>query len=261
MRIIVCAKHVVDSTEIRFDEDARQPVLANLPTKISDYDRNALEAAVGLREKLADCRLEVLMTGGAECQKTLKEAVAMGADQGYLLEGGWESAQDPLRSARVLARAVEEIGVPDLLLFGQYSEDGYSGLTGAAVAELLQLPYLAPVSAVQVDDVRVEAEVLLPGTVWTMSSPLPCALGIDSTMNVPRLPTVLQVMKVKGERIKALSLRDLGISPSDLTDLPAVRLEGYSAGAVQRKGVVIQGTPVEAARALVQRLAEEGVLA
>jgi electron transfer flavoprotein beta subunit len=262
MRIIVCAKHVADSTEIRFDETAGRPVLSNLPTKISDYDRNALEAAVTLKERTADVTVEVLMVGGQEAQKTLKEAVAMGADRGYLVEGGWEDPFSPLISARVLTRAVEEIGLPDLLFFGLYSEDGYSGLTGAATAELLGLPYIAPVSHLAVDDDGVEGVIVLPGGSWTLRAPFPCAVGVDSIMNVPRLPTVLQTMKVKADRIRSLTLADLGLAAGNLrSGLPLTRLETYRSGAVERRAVLIQGPPKEAAGELLQRLVEEGVLA
>ena len=83
MRILVCARHVADSTEIRWDEARGEIVLRGLPTKISDYDRNALEAAVVLKESGEHVDLDVVMIGGEPALKTLKEAVAMGADKGY----------------------------------------------------------------------------------------------------------------------------------------------------------------------------------
>ena len=107
MRIIVCAKHVVDSTEIRWDDERGEVVLRNLPTKISDYDRNALEAAVvpqGVRRATSTSTSS--WSAVKPALKTLKEAVAMGADKGYLVEGGWDDPFDPLRTARVLARVI-----------------------------------------------------------------------------------------------------------------------------------------------------------
>jgi electron transfer flavoprotein beta subunit len=129
MRIIVCAKHVVDSTEIRWDVERDEIVLRNLPTKISDYDRNALEAAVTLKETGEFVDLDVVMVGGEPAVKTLKEAVAMGADKGYLVEGGWDDPFDPLRTARVLAKVLEELEAPDIIMCGLVSEDGYNGVT------------------------------------------------------------------------------------------------------------------------------------
>jgi electron transfer flavoprotein beta subunit len=206
MRIIACARHVVDSTEIHWNDERGGVSLRNLPTKISDYDRNALEAAVGLKEAGEYVELDVLMVGGEPAVKTLKEAVAMGADKGYLVEGSWDDPFDPLRTARVLARVIAELDEPDLIMCGQVSEDGYNGVTGPALAQLLDMPYLAPVIAVEAGDGFVQT-VLDTGDVRrTIKAPMPCVLGIDSQMNVPRLPTVLQVMKVKADRVARMPL-------------------------------------------------------
>lgn len=260
MRIIVCAKHVVDSTEIRWDEGRGEVTLRNLPTKISDYDRNAIEAAVVLKESGELVELEVLMVGGDAAQKTLKEAVAMGADRGCMIEGGWDDPFDPLRTARVLARAVGELEEPDLVMCGLVSEDGYSGIVPPALAQLLDLPYIGPVVGLTVGDGDVEAVLDLGATLRTLKVPMPCVIGVDSAINVPRLPTVLQVMKVKGDRIAALSLASLGL-PEGAAELAATtEVLGSRSGAVERRRVVIDGSPAEAAARLVDSLKQEGVL-
>jgi electron transfer flavoprotein beta subunit len=261
MRIIVCAKHVADSTEVRYDEAKQEINLRGLPAKISDYDRNALEAAVALKETAEDVQIDVLMVGGEPQLKMLKEAVAMGADKGYLIEGGWDDPFDPLRTARVLARAVGELEEPDLVMCGLVSEDGYSGITGPALAELLEMPYLAPVVDIALGEDVVQAVLDLGNVLRTVRAPLPCVLAIDSSMNVPRLPTVLQVMKVKADRIGKLTLGDLGLAAGALGELAAsVELASYESGAVQRRGIVVEGAPDEAAARLVATLKEEGVL-
>ena len=98
------------------------------------------------------------MVGGEPALKTLKEAVAMGADKGYLVEGGWDDAFDPMRTARSAGRGwSDELDAPDLVMCGLVSEDGYSGVTGPALAQLLDWPYLAPVVGLSVEDAAVEA--------------------------------------------------------------------------------------------------------
>jgi electron transfer flavoprotein beta subunit len=262
MRITVCARHVVDSTEVHWDEERDEVVLRNLPTKISDYDRNAIEAAVVIKEAGDGVDLDVVMVGGESAVKTLKEAVAMGADVGHLVEGGWDDPFDPLRTARVLARVISQIGEPDIVMCGLVSEDGYSGVTGPALAQLLDLPYLAPVVGIEVDAERGSVEVVLDaGAVRrTVTAPTPCVLGIDSPMNVPRLPTVLQVMKVKNDRVHRVDLGHIGLRPDDDSLKPSAVLSGCRTGAVQRKRVVIEGTAQESALQLVQLLRKEGVL-
>lgn len=260
MKIVVCARHVVDSTEIRWDDERHEVVLRNLPTKISDYDRNALEAAVVLKETGEFVDLDVVMVGGEPAVKTLKEAVAMGADKGYLVEGGWDDPFDPLRTARVLAKVVGELEEPDIIMFGLVSEDGYSGVTGPALAQLLDIPYLAPVIELEAGDSYVQA-VLDAGDVRrTVRVPTPCVLGIDSQMNVPRLPTVLQVMKVKADRVAKVSLTSAGLSAGAPELAPSAVLVACQSGAVARKKIVLEGSPRESAVRLVESLKREGVL-
>lgn len=260
MRIIVCAKHVVDSTEIRWDDQRGEVVLRNLPTKISDYDRNAIEAAVALKESGELVDLDVVMSGGEAALKTLKEAVAMGADKGHLIEGGWDDPFDPLRAARVLAKAIALLDEPDIIMCGLVSEDGYNGLTGPALAQLLDMPYVAPVVGLEASDDSVQAVVDDGDVRRTVSVPTPCVLGIDSPMNVPRLPTVLQVMKVKADRINSISLSDLGLAAGAAELQPCASLAGSASGAVERKKIVIDGSPQESAARLVEALKQEGVV-
>lgn len=260
MRIIVCAKHVVDSTEIRWDEERGEVTLRNLPTKISDYDRNALEAAVVLKESGEYVDLDVVMVGGEPALKTLKEAVAMGADKGYLVEGGWDDAFDPMRTARTLAKVIGELDEPDLIMCGLVSEDGYSGVTGPALAQLLDWPYAAPVVGLSVEDETVEAVLDTGSVLRTVKVPTPCVVGIDSSMNVPRLPTVLQVMKVKADRIGRISLGQLGLTPGEAELAATAALIASRSGAVERKRIVIEGAPAESALKLVDTLKQEGVL-
>ena len=260
MRIIVCAKHVVDSTEIRWDEGRGEVTLRNLPTKISDYDRNALEAAVVLKESGEYVDLDVVMIGGEPALKTLKEAVAMGADRGYLVEGGWDDPFDPMRTARALAKVVGEFDEPDLIMCGLVSEDGYSGVTAPALAQFLDWPYVAPVVGLSVEDETVEAVLDLGSVLRTVKVPVPCVVGIDSSMNVPRLPTVLQVMKVKADRIVKLPLGQLGLTPGEAELAATAVLNESRSGAVERKRVVIEGAPAESAAKLIDTLKQEGVL-
>ena len=253
MRILVIAKHVVDSTEVRWDDARGEVLLRNLPTKISDYDRNAIEAAVVIKESGDFVDLDVLMVGGEPALKTLKEAVAMGADKGYLVDGGWDDPFDPLRTARVLAQVIGEMEEPDVVVGGLVSEDGYNGLTGPALAQLLDWPYVAPVVELEAGDGWVQA-VLDAGDVRrTVKVPTPCVVGVDSQMNVPRLPTVLQVMKVKNDRIVKVPLGDADASAT-------AALVSAKSGAVERRRIVLDGPPQESAAKLVESLRREGVL-
>ena len=175
-------------------------------------------------------------------------------------KAGWDDPFDPLRTARVLAKVVGALEEPDLVMCGLVSEDGYNGVTGPALAQLLDMPYLSPVVELEAGDGFVQA-VLDGGNVRrTVRVPTPCVLGVDSQMNVPRLPTVLQIMKVKSDRIAKVSLGDAGLAPGAFELAPGAELVACASGAVERKRVVLEGPPQESAARLVESLRQEGVL-
>jgi electron transfer flavoprotein beta subunit len=165
-----------------------------------------------------------------------------------------------MRTARALAKVIGELDEPDLVLCGLVSEDGYSGVTGPALAQLLDWQYVAPVVGLSVEDGAVEAVLDLGSVLRTVKVPAPCVVGIDSSMNVPRLPTVLQVMKVKADRIGKVSLAQLGLTPGEAELAATAALTASRSGAVERKRIVIEGAPAESTAKLVDSLKQEGVL-
>ena len=83
-----------------------------------------------------------------------------------------------------------------------------------------------------------EAVLDLGSVLRTIKVAMPCVVGIDSSMNVPRLPTVLQVMKVKADRIDRLSLGQLGLTPGEAELAASATLAASRSGAVERKRIV-----------------------
>jgi len=149
MRVVVCVKHVPDTTELRVDPATGAPMLQYAPTRINDYDRHALEEAARLREQQG-ASVSVLCAGPPEAVRTMKEAVAAGADEAFLVSGPWAADLDPGASARVLAAGVRHLGECDLVLCGDLSEDGYYGLVPGMLAAHLGVPYVASATRLEV---------------------------------------------------------------------------------------------------------------
>ena len=254
MRILVIAKHVVDSTEIRWDDARGEVLLRNLPTKISDYDRNALEAAVVLKESGEYVDLDVLMVGGEPALKTLKEAVAMGADKGYLVDGGWDDPFDPLRTARVLAGVIGELEEPDVIMGGLVSEDGYNGVTGPALAQLLDWPYVAPVGGA-----RGRRRLGAGGARCRRGAPH--GQGADAVRGRHRLADerAAAAHGAAGHEGEERPHRQ-GAAGRRRARRPTASLAGARSGAVERRRIVLDGSPQESAAKLVESLRQEGVL-
>ena len=84
MNIIVCAKQVVDVSEMKVDPSTKKPILQGIPRKVSDIDKNAMEEAIKIKEKL-NGKITVLTAGPSDAKEQIKELLAMGADEGILI--------------------------------------------------------------------------------------------------------------------------------------------------------------------------------
>jgi len=76
MNIVVCAKQVVDVSEIKVDSKTNKPILAGVPQKISDIDKNAMEEAIKIKEKHSG-KLTVVTVGPADAKEKIKELLAI----------------------------------------------------------------------------------------------------------------------------------------------------------------------------------------
>lgn len=260
MKIMVCVKHVVDTTEVRIDKKTGELIIRNIPTKINDYDKHAIEEAVCLKEKLEDVEISLLCVGPKAAGKTLKEAIAMGANRAYLVNVA-EEILDPIMTASVLAKAIQKIGMPDLIFSGAVSEDGYNFQVGPSLAEWLGICHISYVTGLNVDDKEIRAERLLEKEMETIAADLPALITVDRKINTPRLPTALQVMKVSLNKISNLSLNELGISEDQVAGENAyTSFLGYQVSSESKETVILQGKSEAIAEELVSVLRQKGVI-
>lgn len=260
MRILVCMKHVADSTEVRVDPDTGVPQLRGVPTKISDYDRHAVEAAAAAREQLS-AQVTVATVGPREAIKTLKEALAMGADQAVLVTGAPAEGLDAVTTSAVLAAVADRFGPYDLILCGEASEDGYNAQVGPALAERLGIPHITYAESLTLAAGQVTAVRRAGDHMETVAAACPALVTVNRKANRPRLPTAIQVLRVQSSRIQEVRPVDLGLDEAALADAQPTRVVGYRPTPMHRKGVILDGEPAAAARQLVAHLQREGVLA
>ena len=251
MKIAVCVKHAVDETELRMDAGGK-PLLEGAQSKIGTFDKNAVEEA--LRLKSAHGGETVAITvGRAEARKSLKEALAMGADRGVhvMTDPG---VLDPARTSELLAAAVTKTGPYDIIICSEGSSDTYTGLVPPMLAERLGLPYVGYVRKVTVDGASLKGERSLEESVQTVESPLPAVLSVVSEINEPRYPTLIQIMQASKKPVEEVMPEQVP-APTK----PAVIIS-MTAQASNRKKMIIEGTPDEAAGKLLDSLEKEGVL-
>ena len=252
MNIIVCAKQVVDVSEMKIDPNTKKPILQGVPQKISDIDKNAMEEAIKIKEKHSG-KITAVTVGPANAKERIKELLAMGADEGLLVIP--PDKHDYHIVSNLLAEAIKKIGDYDIVLCGEASIDMFSGQVGPRLAGLLKIPQITYAQNVTVEKDKVTAERNMGEKEVTTESSYPVMITVTKEINEPRLPSLMQILGAANKPINEWTADSL---MSDLnTKVSMVDLKGIS---MERKNIVYQNDLDESIGKLVDSLAKEGVL-
>ena len=258
-RLIVCLKQAVDVSQLKVDSATRQLMIASAPKKISDFDKNALEEAVRIKEKLGDVEIFTLTVASEDAKAVLREALAMGADKAYVISDPSLKEIDTLGTAYILAEAIKKIGEFNLILCGETSLDSFSGLVGSRLAEMLSLPQISSVRKVSVEGDAVAAERTLEDAVETVKAKMPALIMVTREINQPRIPSLMMIMKASKKEIVMWTIADLNISKEKLAS--KVEIIEVLAPKTERKKIKITGENAqEIAEKLAKALIQEGVV-
>jgi len=258
-RIIVCLKQAVDVSQLKVDPTTRHLMTASAPRKISDFDKNALEEAIRIKEKLGDVEVLTLTVTSEDARAVLREALAMGADKAYVVSDSSLKDVDTLGTAYILAEAIKKIREFNLVLCGETSLDSFSGLVGSRLAELLNLPQISSVRKASVEDDVVVAERALEDAIETVKAKTPALVMVTREINQPRIPSLMMIMKASKKEIVSWTAADLGIQKDRLSS--KIEVIEVLAPKTERKKIRITGENVqEIADKLARALIQEGVV-
>lgn len=234
MNIVVAVKQIPDLQQVRIRN--RKPVLDGVPFTLGLIDKNALEAGVQLKE-VSGAKLIVVSVGNEEVEETMKEALAAGADEAYLVIDDQLSDVDSSISARVLAAAIQKMDDVGLLLFGEGSGDNYSGQVSSRVAELLGLPQVGYASQIELEGNIARITRSLEDSEEALEIPLPVVVSVLGDINEPRIPSVSQILKAGRKPKEIWELDDLEI---DLADDKIITTLSSLAPETDRKRVAVK---------------------
>ncbi len=258
LRIGVAVKHGVDVTLTRADRATGRVDLAGAPRKTSDFDKNAVEEAVRLREKHGGT-VTAITVGGPAAREALREALAIGADEAVLVTAESWSTWDTRAVARLLAGAYRTLGGFDLFLVGEGSTDHFGGLVGPRMAGELGIAEVASVRKVTIEGRAVLAEKDLEKEVEVVRAKFPVVLTVGQEINTPRLPTFMANLKASKKEAKVLAPPDVGLAPDSLA--PVVVVEKVAVPEIPRKQVALAGASAEEiAKGLREALRAEGLV-
>jgi len=253
MNIIVCAKQVVDVAEIKVDSSTKKPILAGIPQKISDMDKNALEEAIKIKEKHGG-KITILTIGAPDAKERMKELLAMGADEGVLIPPPEHADYHVI--AHLLAGAVKKIGSYDIIICGEASIDMFSGQMGPRIAGLLDIPQITYAQQVTVEQNKVVAERNLGEKAVIIESPFPVLITVTKEINQPRLPSLMAILTSSTKPIHEWPAA--GVTAEAL--LPKLHTIDIKGIPMQRKNIIYQNDLDQSVGKLVDELAKVGVL-
>ncbi len=256
MNIVVCMKQTVDMQQVRIRKETRQPVVDNIPLTLSNLDKNALEEAVRLKEKSA-ARVITLSVGPDTLQETIKEGLAMGADEAVLVTGPELEKTESALTAAVLARAILRLEGFDLILLGEGSADNYSGQVGPRLAELLNLPQVTFVQSMEVNGHTLKAVRSLEDSLEDVEVELPVLVTVVSEINEPRIPSVTQILRAGKKPKKIWKPTDLEVNVKEMR--PLTETLSNLAPLQERRGILFKAG-IKEIPALVKALEEEGLV-
>ena len=256
MNILVFVKRVPDTeSRIRIQHETKSIAEDGLNFVISPYDEYAVEEALKLREAKGGT-VRVVSVGKDAAVAVLRKCLAMGADEAFLVKDDSPETYDGLRTARIIARAVErKFAGTDLLLFGKQSVGADNSQVPAMVAELLGLPQATVVTKLEVDGTAATALREIEGGMEKVVLSLPAVVTAQKGLNEPRYETLKGIMAAKKKDVPVVQLEELGLGPDELAS--QVEVTGLDVPAQRQAGKILKGDPAETARELVRLLRDE----
>lgn len=253
MKLLVCIKQVPDM-ESRFKPDNAGVWYSetDLAFRLNEYDEFAIEEAVRLKEQLGgEPEVTVLSVGPDRVVEAMKKALAMGCDRGVHVQDPAAHLKDPFQIASIIAAYAKDQQF-DLIFTGMQSLDRGSAQVGVALAELLDFACASTIIKFEYADGALKVKRELEGGVkGVVQLKLPALVTCQLGLNVPRYPTLPNIMKAKKKEIQVLAVGDL------LHQEPVAVTKSFYAPAKKGTGIVLEGDVAEQAEKLIGILKEK----
>lgn len=262
MKIVVCIKQVPDTTEIRIDPVSNTLIRAGVPSIMNPFDKNALECALQLKDTYGGT-VTVLSMGPKQATAVIREALAMGADEGYLVTDRAFGGSDTYATSYILASAIKHLGSFDVVLGGKQAIDGDTGQTAPSIAEHLGLTRLTYVLDMKLDGDSLIVRRQVEEGVEVIRAQMPVLCTATKETNKPRYATIRGKLDSMKAEIPEITFADM----QDIIDTGKIGLKGSptrvkATFTPQRtaNGITLEGTPQQMAAGLLDKLADSKII-
>jgi len=253
--IFILIKQVPETSNVKINEETGTMIREGVESIINPLDLYSIEVGIQLKEKYGG-KVTVITLGPPKAEKALKEAIAMGCDEGILISGKEFSGSDTLATSYALSEAIKKIGNYDLILAGERATDGDTGQVGPGVASFLDLPLGTYISKiVETTDKEIIVERLVESGYETLQLQLPAVMTVVKEISFPRLPTLRGKQKAKKIEIPVWSKENMQFNMSKLgLKGSPTRVVKISHPKVTRNGTVLKAKDDESINEAVDKL-------
>lgn len=258
MNIIVCIKQVPETTEVKIDPQTNTLIREGVKSIINPFDLYAIEEGLRIREKNGG-KVTVLSMGPPQAKEALKQAIAMGADEGILLCDRSFAGSDTWATSYTLSRGIARIEDYDLIICGKQATDGDTAQVGPGIAEHLDIPCAAFVKKIEkIENSKITLESMREEGFDIIETPLPCLITVVKEINEPRLPSLKGMMRAKKKEIQVWGKNELELNESflGLNGSPTQVVKIFTPPA-REGGQILEGSAREVAEKLISLLKED----
>lgn len=210
MKILVPIKQVPGIADVKMDEETGTMIRDGVEAVINPLDLNALAAALNLKDEKGG-EVWVITMGPPKAEEAIREALATGADGGYLLSDRAFAGADTWATSYTLSEALKKLGDFELIICGEKATDGDTGQVGPGIASFLDYPLFTYVSKIAVEEDKVKVTRLTETGYENYLSPMPAVLTVVKEVSETRYPSIKGRMKAKKAEVPVWSAEEIGL--------------------------------------------------
>ena len=264
MKIVVCAKQVPDTTEVKLDPKTNTLIRDGVPSIINPDDKAGIEAALQLKEKVGGT-VTVISMGPPQADAALREALAMGCDDAILVTDRAFGGADTWATSSTIAAALKKLDF-DVIITGRQAIDGDTAQVGPQIAEHLGIPHVSYAEEIlEASEDKLVVKRQFEDRYHVIEIKTPCLITALSELATPRYMTVHGIFDAYREKeVKVWTLEEL----KDTVDMANIGLKGSPTNVKQSftkqakgKGLYYKDlSPEEAVETIVAKLEERHII-
>ena len=262
-RSIVCIKPVPDPKhwdKVTMDPTTQTLKREGIPSIINPLDKHALEAALAIREAQGG-EVTLLSMAPPFVESTIREGLAMGANQAVLLSDPVFAGSDTLATAHILAAGCRWIGKFDMLFCGNMSIDGSTAQVSSQLAEFLDLPNVMHVIGLEWEGANLLLTQKMEHGYTKLRASLPLVISVRKELNKPRYIPFTGIIAAEKKEIKVLSNEDLKLDATLIgLDGSPTKMAGLEIRRFARAKERLEGSTEEIVEKLVDKIYQYGII-